>query len=90
MKLKQAFDVDIEDSVVHYHRGHGDKNIVLHGFVCDPKGRPLVHTRVIDSSGQKYSCLLYVDDLGIVKELGQCYREDEQKMLQKYMGGRGL
>ena len=87
----QAFDVELIKAVREYHDWHGDKNVKLVAFVCDPIGEPLLLTRVTDEHGKEASCLLefYWDGLEEkfdVKEYTGGNRDNEYCMCAMYMG----
>ena len=88
---KQAFDIQLIKDVKEYHAYHGDKDVKLIGFVCDPVGESLILTHVTDENGKKASCLLefewgYGEEKFNIREFNGGPREEEYCMLCQYMG----
>lgn len=90
-RLKQAFDHDLRLAVEAYHDYHGDHNVRLVRFVCDPLGNPQILTRSTDNTGRKVSCLLNFFWNGRVWDISEnesCLREDEHCMLFAIVTGK--
>lgn len=92
---KQEFDTSLKKAVLDYHEWHGDKNVKLIGFFCDPLGHPLLLTRATDENGKKVSVLLEfyysfsASGEWDIKEYDGRPREDEYYMLCRQMSGCG-
>lgn len=88
---KQTFEPTLAKAVKEYHEWHGDKNIKLIDFICNPLGDSLILTRVTDEQGNKISCLLefyYMnDDNGWdIREYNHSERDNEYMLMQDYIG----
>lgn len=89
-KLVQKIDYKLRKAVLDYHDYHGDKDVEIVGFVCDPVGESMIHTRVTDENGKPVSCLLqfYYNGDWNISEYDGLHRECEHCLLQDYMNGR--
>ena len=90
-KLQQAFDYSLRKAVEAYHEYHGDKNVHLIRFVCDPCGDSLLLTRVTDADGHKMSVLLECNNWSGVWNINEdrsCSREEEYCMLCSIVTGK--
>ena len=74
----------VRKKIKDYHRYHGDKSVKILRVIQDSEGYGAVLVRVINSNGEKYSCVDLIDLEGDVAELTSVKTEYELDMVKNF------
>ena len=74
----------VRQKIKDYHRYHGDKSVKILRVIQDSEGYDAVLVRVINSNGEKYSCVDLIDLEGDVAELTSVKTEYELDMVKNF------
>jgi hypothetical protein len=82
--MRIVLDTGTKERIRNYHRYHGDRSIKIIKVIQDSNGYDAVVVRVVNSNGEKYSCIDLMDLEGDIAELTSVKTEYEADMIKSF------
>lgn len=77
----------IKAKIRDYHKYHGDSKIEIVKVIQDTEGYDAVLVRVVNSQGEKYSCIDLMDIQGDISEFDSIPTENESILVEQFTSG---